>query len=149
MSTPTETKTKQTYTLAVEYESADGSYKTATVEKDFTPPDELTSITVKTFGADGTPDKEAERKFKRPVVQDQGQLLTLLDKNPWLVIAATNYGLDLFSRNVIKGPITTEIEGPGKAIAKLADQIFASRAKLGKPITKERALELARLTSEE
>lgn len=145
--TPTENKIK--YNLSVNYVSADGSTKQAVSEREFSVPDKTAKITVNVVADDGKTNKTVERDFERIVVADQDGLLALLNENPYLVISAFNYGADLFARNTIKGPIATEVEGPGKALAKLAEQIMTSRAKLGKPITKERALQMAQLMSEE
>lgn len=144
MATPTaEVETKNKYTMEVRYESQDGTFKTATSEREFNVPDKVATVTVSVIGDDGKTSKTEERKFERIVAPTKEEFLSLFEANPWFVMAAYHYGADLFARNVVKAPIATEVEGPGKAIAKLAEQILASRAKLGRPIDKEKALELA------
>ena len=140
--TPTVTE-KPKFELTTEWLSQDGSWKTATSERNFDPPDEIGEIEVAVIGDDGKTSQGHKRSFKRLVVRNKADLLKLLQDNPLLAMQAANYGLDLYARSTIKGPIAGEVEGPGKAIKKLADQIFASRQKIGKPITLERALELA------
>ena len=146
MATPT---MKPKFDLTVEWENKDGLWLPATSERNFDVPDEIGSIKVTVVGDDGKSSADHERRFKRLVVKDERDSLNLLQSNKYLALASQNYGLDLFARGTIKGPIAAEVEGPGKTIRKLADQIFASRQKLGKPISQERALELAAAMSEE
>lgn len=144
MATPTaEVEAKNKYTIEVRYESQDGTFKTAVSEREFNVPDKVGTVTVNVIGDNGKTGDPVERKFERIIAPTQEEFLALFESNPWFVMAAYHYGADLYARNVIKAPIATEVEGPGKAIAKLAEQIMASRQKLGRPIDKEKALELA------
>jgi len=142
-----QTEKKPSFTLSVQYTKADGSWASATSEREFTIPEDRAKITV-AYTDDQGKQQTVDRLFDRLIVKSVDEALQLLNENPYLYMAATNYGLDLFYRNTVKGPIATEIEGPGKALAKLADQIMASRAKLGKVISKERAFELAKQMAE-
>lgn len=150
MTQPTVTE-KEKYTLSVQYQSKDGSFKTAVVEKDFGLPEIDGDVTVNVVEDDGVTTRQVNRAFKRIVLESKEDVLDWLqdeDKTRALISAA-NYGLDLYARNAIKGPIASEEEGPGKVIAKLADQIMTSYQKLGKTITREKALEKAQRQMEE
>lgn len=138
------------YTVSVNYVSADGTWKTAKSEREFSQPETQGKITVKIVDDDGKTEKSVERGFDKTglVVTSAADLLSLLEKNPNFVLATFNYGADLICRNVIKAPIAAEVEGPGKAIQKMANQLFDSRAKIGKPISREKALKLAQMAHE-
>lgn len=141
-------QTKPKFSFSVEYKSQDGSWKTATSEREFTIPEGITEVSVNIVGDDGK-QEQVKREFRRRVVESQDDLLALISENPYLALAAANYGLDLYARNTVKAPIATEVEGPGKLLKKSADQIFNARQKMGKPVTMERAFELAKRSLEE
>lgn len=149
MATPTAQKPK--FKMLVDYEStaedAVNGWKTAEAEREFAVPDSESSIKIVTLATDGVTEEKTDRKFRRRVVGSKKDVLDLLESEELLTIAALNYGIDLFSRSAIKQPLINEIEGPGKQIKKLADQIFDSRKKIGHPVTPEQALQLARIAS--
>jgi len=144
---PSESKTL--FNLSISYKNGAGETKTAKSEREFSIPEKDGEITVNFTDDDGKTQKTVKRSFERVILKDEADVLAMLQENPYLLISAANYGLDLYARTTIKGPIATEVEGPGKALAKMADQIMASRAKLGKPITKERALAMAKAMADE
>lgn len=148
--TPPAAEAKQKFSLSVKYQKADGSWAVANGEKDFTLPENVGSIDVKYTANDGSSQKTETRKFERSVVANVEELLAAIQANPLAEIAARNYGYDLFHRNIIKAPIGTEMEGPGKTLLKMAENLIASRQKLGKSeITLERALEIVKATMED
>ena len=146
MATPT---TKQKFSMAVKWQSKDGSWKTAESERSFDVPEQMGEIKVSIVDDDGK-QSDVTRSFERVRVETQEDLLALMESNLLLALSAVNYGLDLYARGTIKGPVAAEVEGDGKAIAKLANQIMKSRAKVGKkPISLERAMELAKAQLED
>lgn len=129
----------------VEYQSKDGSWKTATVKKPFVVPSLVSEIEVPVIEADGETTRKVKRNFKRKLVETVEDAIKLLNDptTRFITLAGINYSFDLFARGAIKAPIASEEEGPGKVIAKLADQIMASFAKRGKKLSAERALKMA------
>jgi hypothetical protein len=148
MSTPnSSTDTKPTFKVRVEYETPDGKWQSNEGERDFTVPNELSKIQITTVAADGETQVKTDCRFKRRIAASKEDILTYLENDPLCTISAFNYGYDLFARGVIKVPLQTAIEGPGKQIQKIAEQIFDSRAKIGYPVTQAEALQLARVAS--
>ena len=148
MATATEAIKKITFLFTAKYKNKAGEWAETTKETEFSLPDLITDVSVNFVGDDGK-QQQVKRDFERFIVHDVSEALSLLESNPYLTIQAINYALDLMYRNAVKGPIATEEEGPGKLLKKMAEQTFASRAKMGKPITMERAFELAKRTLEE
>lgn len=146
---PSESKVQGTFN--VEYLSKDGSFKSLAVTKNFEIPDEITTVSIKITSEDGSKQEDVEGTFKRVLIKDVAEALEWLQdpKRAYAFIGAAMYGFDLWARNAVKAPIATEIEGPGKAIAKLAKDLIASYAKMGKTITMEKALIKAQLMHEE
>ena len=141
--TPATPKTeKPKFELTISWQHENGQWTEATSERSFDVPDELAEIKVSVVSDDGKTTSDVTRNFKRRVIKNESEAFQLLKSEPLLAVSALNYALDLFARGTIKGPIASEVEGPGKAIKKMAEQLKKSREALGKPITLERALEI-------
>lgn len=140
-----EESAKPKWTLSVEFKSQDGSWKTASSEREFSVPEYETEVSVNIVDDNGN-QETIKRKFRRILVSTKEELLQLLSENEYFVMAAFLYGADLLARNTVKGPIAAEVEGPGKMIKSQAEKLVANRAKLGKPISLERAIELVKAT---
>ena len=138
------TQPKPTFTMKVNYQSKDGSYKIAEAKREFTPIEAKSEITVSCVADDGKP-FQVKRAFNRLVANTPAELLAILENDPLFTLVAFAYGSDLLYRQVIKVPIANEEEGPGKVLLKQAESLIASRAKLGlKAISIERAMELVK-----
>ena len=141
--TATEAKTK--FNLKVEYQDKTGNWVTAEGSREFALPDEEGKIEVTYVKPDGKEQGTEVRKFKRLVLRSREDVLEALgDENSTMALLYSHaYGSDLLYRSVIKVPIVAEVEGPGRVIAKLADDIIKSYRKLGKSISEEEALAAA------
>lgn len=71
-------------------------------------------------------------------------ILTLLSTKPDEVVAKYNAALEAAARAAIRNDVVSKQGAPAKAIQKLAKTIFEGRKVIGKPITMDRATELAR-----
>lgn len=56
---------------------------------------------------------------------------------------AANYGFNLKARATVRAAIQSRLEGPDKAINKMVADLVKARAAAGKPITEEKAREMA------
>lgn len=128
----------------VEFQSKDGSWKEVKVEKAFVIPQTESDVDVNVTDADGSSTRKVNRNFRRKIVTSVKEAIELLSNNEtrYITLAGINYAFDLFARGAIKGPIATEEEGPGKVIAKAAEQMVANFEKLGIPFTLDEALKL-------
>lgn len=138
----TEKGGKPKFELTIAWQRQNGEWTESTSERSFDLPEELAEIKVSVVSDDGKTTDDVTRNFKRRVIKNESEAFQLLKSEPLLAVSALNYALDLFARGTIKGPIASEVEGPGKAIKKMAEQLKKSREALGKPITLERALEI-------
>lgn len=151
MATPTQSN-KVEFTFSAGYKSKDGTWKQIEAKREFDPSEVKSDkpgfargkISVNVTEDDGTTTRTVEREIEFPYITSVSEMFDLLNTNPWLVISGWNYGTNLFARQVLKSPIAVEEEGPGRQIAKAAQELFDRRQKMGRPLSMERALELAR-----
>lgn len=71
-------------------------------------------------------------------------ILSLLQNKPDEVVAKYNAALEAAARAAIRNDVVSKQGAPAKAIQKLAKTIFEGRKVIGKPITMDKATELAR-----
>ena len=95
-------------------------------------------------------DKEFTRTYEREDISTVEEAVTLLSDavKGAEFISDRNYGHDLRLRGGVKAKIMAEYAGPERALAKIASGIMAFRASIGKPVTEERAMEMAKAQAE-
>ena len=149
MATPTEKNDKQTFEVSVQYKSpVSGEWKEIKATKKLFSPDEVSTVAVSYTDNDGK-SQSKDCEFKQiPGFETIESLLGLAQTNPIYVLSCARYGGDLYARNIAKGPQGTELEGPGKLFKRQAEQLMDSRAKQGKALTFERALEIVKMMNE-
>jgi len=149
MSTPTEKTDKQTFDVTVQYKSpVTGEWKETKATKKLFAPDEISTVAVNYTDNDGK-SQSKDCEFRQiPGFETIESLLGLAQTNPAFVLSCARYGGDLYARNIAKAPQGLELEGPGKLYKKQAEQLMDSRAKQGKTITFERALEIVKMMNE-
>ena len=144
MATPTEKTEKQTFDLTVKYKSpVSGEWLETTATKKLFEPDAISTVAVNYTDNEGK-SQSKDCEFESISIPNVEAALALLNSNPLFALSAMRYGADLYARNIAKAPQGTELEGPGKLLKKQAEQFMASRAKMGKPITLDRAMEIVK-----
>jgi hypothetical protein len=143
MAMPTEKTDKQTFEVAVRYKSpVSGEWLETKATKKLFSPEKISTVAVNYTDNDGKSQSQDCEFEQIPGFETIESLLGLAQTNPTFVLSCARYGSDLYGRNIAKAPQGTELEGPGKMLKKQAEQLMSSRAKQGRVITFERAMEI-------
>ena len=88
--------------------------------------------------------KSYQQVVKASVTVDDILALLQDEKTAKQLINDWHYGADLKAKSEVRNSILNEQAGPEKSIEKLSKDIFKMRAANGKPVTEEKAKELAK-----
>jgi hypothetical protein len=103
------------------------------------------SLVTVTIPVPGAANREITKTYTRQVyeIQDVLEALQTEDKAKY-ILDRFNYGHDLAQRNRVRAEIVAAEAGPDNAVAKLVAQITKQRAAVGKPVSEEEAVSIAK-----